>query len=813
MAHFIRILRTHKLSKKLIEYEGIKLVSVPLDENEGRRWRQVEIENKYLGEIGVLKSFLGFIGRQAVMAYALFLAFTGPAKNTMLNMRTLSDSLDCGQEMVKGTLTQVTEIIETPLKSARGTFQRMERALKESTGIVHSFTMETKKIITGIASWVRLGANWMDNVVAQSNRIIGTPFQRCLRGFEDAVKECKAKMFVMDSMCHIVHVFRFLCHAVKGLDFMLRCNDGIAYDLIVSVHENLMLLSEAVMDSLRITLEFSSPCDIKRVDVKLVPSSSKTILQKISSKIEKLQSIFNVFGFMFGFLFLLVLFKVYDYKYRYMTSDSYDNIYLSNYIINLDKNRGRDGRETVMPLEPRETNKYGMPLTLRVLDSEKSRSTQSMFLLTLASFKIISFLICDYSLYWILLSTYEAGRSVFDNVQGSSVKLRVEGRGVLSDFYRHLGKIIQVPQNPSIRAPLHCLPDPAPPDTGCYLQIVFLLCLCWILTVAEPYGLRLRNVVMSHYYPKRARERAVWLYNKILRSRSSFLRFARRQLKRKYHIADCRSGGIFNGRKFGSIFVPQTCIEGKANCCTLCRAKVSSKEQLKQCKAPDCTGLYCYICFDKLENACSVNRHPMDYKEATDLSEEIDSSEDDCDRSEMTIKDSSKTKYYVENETFLTFKEGAVNRSEDNVRLGDVHCECTSDGNQLKAKLIDALKTRIRRLEREKKMRSLMKKSGDYEPVKKRLRKVIFRLKRNRSDSEITHKIPKCRSGVSSSRAKSHVSFELNNKNEETQDLGHLFKVKMELRNKVQLLKEKRNSSDRRRKPFRDGFSLKSRHV
>lgn len=52
--------------------------------------------------------------------------------------------------MVKGTLTQVTEIIETPLKSARGTFQRMERALKESTGIVHSFTMETKKIITGI---------------------------------------------------------------------------------------------------------------------------------------------------------------------------------------------------------------------------------------------------------------------------------------------------------------------------------------------------------------------------------------------------------------------------------------------------------------------------------------------------------------------------------------------------------------------------------------------------------------------------------------------------------------------------------------
>lgn len=61
--------------------------------------------------------------------------------------------------------------------------------------------------------------------------------------------------------------------------------------------------------------------------------------------------------------------------------------------------------------------------------------------------------------------------------------------------------------------------------------------------------------------------------------------------------------------------------------------------------------------------------------------ENRDSSEDDCDMSEMTIKDSSKTKYYVENETFLTFKEGAVNRSEDNVRLVSISLVSVSKSN------------------------------------------------------------------------------------------------------------------------------------
>lgn len=39
---------------------------------------------------------------------------------------------------------------------------------------------------------------------------------------------------------------------------------------------------------------------------------------------------------------------------------------------------------------------------------------------------------------------------------------------------------------------------------------------------------------MDYYYPLRARERAVWLYNHILRNRTTFLKFIRRQLKKQF---------------------------------------------------------------------------------------------------------------------------------------------------------------------------------------------------------------------------------------------------------------------------------------
>lgn len=67
-------------------------------------------------------------------------------------------------------------------------------------------------------------------------------------------------------------------------------------------------------------------------------------------------------------------------------------------------------------------------------------------------------------------------------------------------------------------------------------SIVFVLVLTWFLAIMQPYGLRFRSYVMGYYHPDVASTRAVWLHNHIIRRRISFVKFARRFLRRKFGL-------------------------------------------------------------------------------------------------------------------------------------------------------------------------------------------------------------------------------------------------------------------------------------
>lgn len=51
--------------------------------------------------------------------------------------------------------------------------------------------------------------------------------------------------------------------------------------------------------------------------------------------------------------------------------------------------------------------------------------------------------------------------------------------------------------------------------------------------MTESYGLRLRHVICGCYYPQREKFRAVWLYNRILKTRGSITKFLRRRIRQK----------------------------------------------------------------------------------------------------------------------------------------------------------------------------------------------------------------------------------------------------------------------------------------
>lgn len=109
------------------------------------------------------------------------------------------------------------------------------------------------------------------------------------------------------------------------------------------------------------------------------------------------------------------------------------------------------------------------------------------------------------------------------------------------------------------------------------------------------------------------------------RSRGSFLKFARRQLRRKF--------GMTEGERIERVTFRERCLAicpflnklfpRKQNVCLLCGAvERSDQEPHIKCATPGCVGLFCIQCFADLQNLCTICRLPIEYGDLSDISEE-----------------------------------------------------------------------------------------------------------------------------------------------------------------------------------------------
>lgn len=167
------------------------------------------------------------------------------------------------------------------------------------------------------------------------------------------------------------------------------------------------------------------------------------------------------------------------------------------------------------------------------------------------------------------------------------------------------------------------------------------------MAIFEPYGLRGRQIVMCFYHPGRARERAIWLYNHLLRNRTSFLKFARRKLRKQF-LGKSEGNRItcveFLRAKieyvFGNFFLlflykrsvfSVKCLRwllgpDRQEACVLCaevfRPGAEEKNRAIRCATPGCPGVYCDQCFSDLRNLCTLCLDPIQYGDLSDVDEE-----------------------------------------------------------------------------------------------------------------------------------------------------------------------------------------------
>ncbi|XP_062549952.1 DC-STAMP domain-containing protein 2 isoform X2 [Armigeres subalbatus] len=567
-------------------------------------------------------------GRTASVAYAFVLTMNGPARNTIANVDVLGQALSCSQDRLKAAVQDALQALKAP-------FLAMKRTIKMILSEVEKAFMKVQRVLMDVMRLVKLhtikaGYEWLANIAAVCNKKNGTPFDQCIRALESAVEDCKQKLGPMDFMCEVTHVAKVVCYSVKVVDLICELIDFASSYIVDEIERRLEKFIHDIQVMFFVEVDFDHSFEFKTNFSKNYSEIATDITKEIKHRSRYIFTILNIFTIVSSLFLICVVIRAVRYKMKYLTRDRFDNVYISRDFIAIDEHRRSLNMDTILPLTRKERNRYIRLTSLSLIRKEKIRIARNALFLFISTIHILGLIATDYCLYWLLALIQRIYLRLGGIEKPPMVTLEVGGFGIVADLYRGIVRAFEpVVKQVDALNPARCAPDPKVPNFGRYVQIGLLLLFCWICIVMEPYGLRVRQLVMRAYFPDRAKERASWLYNDILLKRESFVKILRRQLgmkkgdskpKRLIDIIRAKTNRIWICRKILGT-------SGSGKYCIFCGERTDENEAVS-CIRPGCGGIYCYECFLEIENVCTICSEPIDPSDQSDMSIERDSSED-----------------------------------------------------------------------------------------------------------------------------------------------------------------------------------------
>ncbi|XP_014092757.2 DC-STAMP domain-containing protein 2 [Bactrocera oleae] len=569
-------------------------------------------------------------GRSLLIAFAFVLAATGPTRNILRNVDALTTSLSCGQIQLKHALEEMLEVMRQPLVAIKKAVKTAMDNVKKVMKKVELLLVRIKELVLVVLSSIKLMFEWLNSIVKICNKEFGTPFDRCMKIADDAMADCREKLGLFQGLCHATHIFTTLCYTVKVVDVI--CVMVVFFDdtVLATIMDKLREFTDEIKNMFDVTVTFDHDFSFTTVASRNLSDVGKDIMAEIHWRMANFFLIFGFLDIIGGILCVMVIMKALYFKMKYLHQPGYDNHYLTKDFIEIDEQRKLTEQERVLPLKKTEKHKYIWISSCRLTRREIFRLLRSMLFLFISTIQIFCICFTDYCFYWILAMIRFYG-SMEPNVEiPPYIVVDVKGEDFAAQIYRGIVEAFEpVNQKYNIDT-TPCLPKPSVPNFRRYFDIGGICLLAWIFLFLEPYGLRLRHLVMRLFYPVEARQRAAWLYNQILMKRMTFFKLLRRKARAKfkneprsdpYTFLDwirAKTSGYFI---FRLIFGHQ-----KSNTCILCGFPL--KNDKVECSTPGCKAVYCQSCFDESNKTCCICKNPVEYGDDSDISEEKDSSDD-----------------------------------------------------------------------------------------------------------------------------------------------------------------------------------------
>ncbi|KAH8301950.1 hypothetical protein KR044_001248 [Drosophila immigrans] len=478
-------------------------------------------------------------GRALLITLAFFVAALGPTANIMANLKILLQSLDCGQRQLRQAIGQLLDVLLEPVKTMQSAIELLLDEVRRVLRQTKDLLQRIQNILAFFIDAFKSLSTWLKSAAELCNSQLGTPGTRCQRAADRVVVKCRENFVYFRSLCYVTRFYVAVCVPAILLDVFcvdFWPNSWHFKDTIMQRYYEFVAHVEQMFDA---------RCSFKH-DFRFHTNASKNlsdvgeqILQDITESLRPFGVLQDWLDVLCWLMLLLVFVNAALFYLQYMQSPGYQNVYLTNAFYAIEAQFGAK----VLPLRRLECCKYLKLSSLCLTSCECRLLWEHAFLLSVSCLQLATICLVDFGLYWLLASISFHGHRQADLEVPAHFDLEIKEGGFVGDIMRGIANAFRPWTQQRSLDTKACLPLPLVPNYHKYLEILQLCLLAWLVLLTEPFVLRLRHVIMQHFHPERARERALYLHHKILRERARFQKLPHRQARATflYQVADYRS--------------------------------------------------------------------------------------------------------------------------------------------------------------------------------------------------------------------------------------------------------------------------------
>ncbi|CAH1251299.1 DCST1 [Branchiostoma lanceolatum] len=576
----------------------------------------------------VIPLFFGKHGRRIINAYAITFLLTGPMANMLANAKESSRSISCSSELAFEQSQTVMKFMAAPLMD---TMKDLEKQAKD----LDKYSSKVKKEFKPVETEVEEKEKGM---TAGKNQNTETKYKdktssRCKELMSSAQKKCKEALRKVPNCWSILGLpvcFDFealgTCAAVAGT----MCSSNKAVDKGFGKNYESTERSNKELDKhFDAKMEYQIISRPKDLNLKTAEDVGLAIDQEFRSRMAVFRLISSAINKIFAFLFVLTILAAHTYQRKFCTKFDFDNLYITGYFRRIDARRRKAGKRTLLPLKKAEENEIIYPSRMKLMSHEKQKLTKGLIMV----FGQIVFALVVFFLDYLLFESLDIIRrhsEVTTIMKGHhQLSVKVLGKGALARIMDNLFRSLKNQEHTlhHVSTNKRCLPHPTELDPW-YLWLVLGIYIAQIgLYYMEAYALRLRRVIASFFYRRRAKKRTLYLYNEFMRKRVGFLTHMRkkiRRLVREKKLSIETALPTILRYKFPLLFGWLKWFGLGKKQCLIC----DDKENKLTHHCPGCRYVYCRQCWRDLKKACYYC-NPADTSEDTQTSDKSSSSEED----------------------------------------------------------------------------------------------------------------------------------------------------------------------------------------